>query len=337
MDDDIMRIFGGETVKGLMETLKLPDDIPIENSVVSRAIESAQKKIEGHNFDIRHHLVEYDDVMNHHREIIYSRRLKILTSKDIKIDIVDLILQEAESIVEACTISKNYEEWDIQGIIDNVYAMVGNESKKEVLNLEILKKIYEKKDLIEEIKKYCLQEYDAKEKSMPDYKNESGSIILRELENMVYLRTIDMLWMDHMTQMNDLRSSVALSGYGQRDPLIVYKTEAYYMFEKLLQNIQSQSVQALFKINVKKEEVVRRLQALPQIKNLQTNENEIENQLTGDLENIEKGDLKDIVASNPVIIKTGANQSSEKFQKIGRNDSCPCGSGKKFKKCCGVL
>ena len=328
MDDQVMRIFGGDRIKKVMDTLNLPDDMPIENGVISRSIESAQKKVEGYHFDVRHHLVEYDDVMNQHREIIYRQRRKILESEDIKTDIVNLFEKEAEAIVLAQAIGNKSQDWNYQEIIETVNALSISEEK---LNIEEITKIEDRDQLINLIKENLLQGYLEKEKAIPDFQAEHGSKVLRGIEKMVYLRTIDGLWMDHITQMTELRSSVAFSGYGQRDPLVEYKTESYYLFQKLRQNMESRTIQTLLKANIVDRTEQEKAMMARKMAIAMTNQNQIEESLSSEETSKTSSPQKIITikADEP------ASVSQAKLKKVGRNDPCPCGSGKKFKKCCG--
>jgi len=332
MDDAIMRIFGGDKIKAIMERLNVPDDMPIENGVISHSIESAQKKVEGYNFDIRNHLVEYDDVMNRHREIIYAKRRLILDCQDIKNEIIVLFEKEAEAIVLGHTMGKADDEWNYKEIAETVSSLSG--STDNILSIEQIQGITDTEALIEKIKHYLWNDYQFKEKSLPDYSEANGSKILRDVEKMVYLHTIDQLWMDHITQMTELRSSVAFSGYGQRDPLVEYKTESYYLFEKLLQNFQSRTVQTLLKVNIIDKYVAKKMAHQPKTA-ATTNQSQIE----GNLGNDPNTETETNAAKKPTVIKLGPETATQptlnKIQKIGRNDPCPCGSGKKFKKCCG--
>jgi preprotein translocase subunit SecA len=284
MDDDLMRIFGGERMKKLMNTLRLPDDVPIEHPLISRSIESAQRKVEGYNFDIRKHLVEYDDVANKHRQAIYSKRRKILEGGDIHQEILDLMDDEAR---------KEYEE------------------------------------------KY----------------NKVGKEIMDHIERMVYLRSIDTMWVEHLNALDLLREGIGLRGYGQRDPLVEYKAEAYALFQRLLGNINSQVVEILLKAEI--SPTPRQLAVERQPARVMQMRGADEQMAAGTFGNIEQ----EPAASSPLarendsqptssggvevtVRKRGQGQpttppSGGIFPKVGRNDPCPCGSGKKYKKCHG--
>jgi preprotein translocase subunit SecA len=310
MDDELMRLFGAERVQKMMEFLKVPDDMPIENKMISNSIEGAQKKVEARNFEIRKHLVEYDDVMNKQREIIYARRRKMLFSADMKNDILLLIEGEAEGIVLNHTGERRREEWDFVKIDETVEAL--HKDQKTPFDLEKLEQLDDPENMIDFVKHYLWNEYEEREKQLPDYEEGKGSAILRQLERAVYLRTLDALWMEHIDNMAHLREGVALRGYGQKDPLIEYKQEGYQMFVKLLATIRSNTVNTLFKIEFRKEVAPPAIQERRPTR-LLTNEDEIEQVLGGE---------------NPT-------SSAPAQPAVGRNEPCPCGSGKKFKKCHG--
>lgn len=326
MDDELMRLFGAERVQKMMEFLKLPDDMPIENRMISNSIEGAQKKVEARNFEIRKHLVEYDDVMNKQREIIYARRRKMLFSSDIKNDITLLIEQEAEAIVFNHTAGRRREEWDFAKIDEAVKAL--HKDQKIPFEVGKLEALDEPEEMIDCVKHYLWNEYLEREKMLPDYESEKGSAMLRQLERAVYLSSLDTLWMEHLDNMANLREGVALRGYGQKDPLIEYKQEGYQMFKELLENIRSNTVNTLLKIEFRREgasAVVQERQPM----HLMTNEDQIERVLGGEPA------FASAATRNPVVVKVGTSAKGSSQPQVGRNEPCPCGSGKKYKKCHG--
>jgi preprotein translocase subunit SecA len=293
LEDDLMRIFGSERISGFMGKLGMDDSQPIEHKWISKAIENAQKKVEAHNFDIRKHLLEYDDVMNMQRTEIYSFRREILTEQNLK----EKILKIAEDVLTGllplyCPEEKHMEEWDINGLKDALYREFSIAPVLETNNLEELQQ-----KLHEEIK-YA---YEQKEK-------EIGSDSLRYIEKVILLQVLDSQWKDHLLGMDHLKEGIGLRGYGQRDPLVEYKREAFDAFSELSGRIESEVVSRLFKIQIAREEDARRKIALKPAK-IQYN----------------KGN--------------GGKEKPKtvhKDKKIGRNDPCICGSGKKYKKCCGM-
>ncbi len=323
MEDDLMRLFGADKVKNMMERLGLPDDMPIENRLITRSIESSQKRVEGHNFDTRKHLLEYDDVMNKHREIIYTRRLKILESDDMKEDILELMNKEVEDVVIAKTSSPNRTDWDLNGITDAINALLPHETKD--VDVQDFEKLDKSEDITEYLTNVLHTEHRLKEEGLPE------SSLLREVEKSILLRVVDTLWMEHIDGMTNLREAVALRGYGQRDPLIEYKQESYIMLKKLLASIQHNVINTLFKVQINIEmpaEVLSKSKVDPD--KLQTNEDDIGGVIAEPHRKFDSSPMADVVE------KMTANTSQqEDGPKVGRNEPCPCGSGKKYKKCCG--
>jgi len=319
MEDDLMRLFGADRIRSMMETLNLPDDMPIQNKWISNAIESAQKKVEGHHFDIRKHLVEYDDIMNKHREIMYSRRKKILSSESIKNEIILLLEKEIENIVNANTPDRREGiDWDIKKLVEDINSIHQNEDTP--LKVEELDQIDDRELLTEKMTKYLENEYLKREDILKDVE------IMRKLERTVYLNIIDSLWMEHIDNMQHLRESVALKGYGQRDPLIEYKEQAYLMFARLLDNIQHNTISTLFKINLR-DQLPEHLLRTEEPRHIITNEAEIEQ--------VTSGNTKFGQSETTKVVKVNASPAQQQPE-VGRNDPCPCGSGKKYKKCHGI-
>lgn len=303
LQDDIMRLFGGDAVSRMMQTLRIPDDIPIESGLVSKAIESAQGRVEGHNFDLRKRVVEYDDVMNKQREIIYSLRRKILdlsdpkstekeaNQKELKEMILDKITTEVSKVVD---LSLN------EGV-DVDYERVGKEfftivPFDEPSQKEINEKIRSLMDS-EKIKDYLL---DLARKIMESREKQFGVDLSREIEKLVLLSVIDTLWVNHLEDIDDLREGIGLRGYAGRDPLVEYKGEAYKLFESLMASIDYEVVHRIYKVQLAPQEPERPRQNI----------------------------------TTSVGGSTSAPATPKRAEeKIGRNDPCPCGSGLKFKKC----
>jgi len=271
MDDDLMRIFGGDRMKSIMNAMNVPDDMPVANKMVSRSIESAQKRVEGRNFDIRKHLVEYDDVMNYHREIIYKKRREMLFEDDIKNEILVLMERQAEAIVmNHRTLEGGF---DYQEIFETVNAV--HRDPNEPLALETLKSKTDQEDLINLVRDYFWKEYEELEKSLPEPE------VMRQVEREVYLSTIDGLWMEHIDDMHYLRQNVALQAYGQRSPLLEYKDRAYGSFQQLLANVEFGVLNTLFKVEIKPKEVFDMKDEVDLSGDLQTNSDAIGANLTG--------------------------------------------------------
>jgi preprotein translocase subunit SecA len=317
MEDDLMRLFGGDRMKKMMDMLKVPEDMAIENKMISNSIENSQKRVEGRNFDIRKHLVEYDDVINIHRDIVYKMRKKFLEKQDVNDDIKEMIKELCENIVRSHTEERLPREWNREEIVK----IINSIDEKNNLKIEDIDDITNQNLLIQKIQDHLFDTYKKKEEILTDPK------ILRMLEKSILLRTTDNLWQEHIDEMSHLRENVAFSGYAQKDPLIEYKTEGYEKFIELLALIKTSCINNLFKIDFTK--VVPSQLIKEEEKTLITNEDELNAQL--EKENIASDN------SNPVIIKVSgkSNVNAPAAEKVGRNDPCPCGSGKKYKKCCG--
>jgi preprotein translocase subunit SecA len=292
LDDDLMRIFGSDKISGLMGKLGMDEDVPIENRMVSKAIENAQKRVESQNFDIRKHLLEYDDVMNKQRTEIYAFRKEVLQGgeglKGRILSMIDDIVDELLSIY--CPEDTRFSDWDVKGLKDSVYGIfaVSLDAIPEGIGA-----LSEK--LTEEIK----GSYGKKEA-------EVGDEMIRYLEKMIVLQVVDSQWKDHLLAMDHLKEGIGLRGYGQRDPLVEYKKEAFEMFSELSGRMATEIVSRLFKIQIQRnqEPVVRSQQRRVSL-------------------SYNRGE-------------GGASQTVTKGKKTGRNEPCPCGSGKKYKKCCGA-
>ena len=301
-EDDVIRIFGGDRLTNMMNTLGIGEDDVIENRFISKAIEQAQFRIEGHNFDIRKYVLEYDDVMNKHRDAIYRLRREVLFSKDVKKIVMDYVLETVDRVLAVHASENEMGEWNTEEIIESIKALIGGNGS---LSSEISKIAGEKNfsKLSEFVVDYVTKAYEAKEK-------ETGPEMMRQLERIVLLRTIDEIWMDHIEAMEYLRDSVRLRAYGQRDPLIEYKLEGQKMFERLQDSVKGQVANLIFKVSFMQK---------PKKVEFQERRPEIE----GGRSNIESGKK---ISEPPSPIHA-------QHSNIGRNDPCPCGSGKKYKKC----
>jgi len=304
LEDDLMRIFGSEKIKGMMDLLGLPEDQPIENKMISRALEAAQSKIEGFHFDARKHVLEYDDVMNRHREVAYKMRRRIADGSELTKDKISRMFgDEIKKIVEFHTQSESFGEWNIEEIIEDAKAIFSLppdvRSKLEELKDGRRDKFEIQKEFAVYLNDLALKAYAAKEK-------EVGEENTRQAEKFILLRTLDFLWMDHLEAMEHLRSSVRLRAYGQRDPLVEYKNEGHRIFQKLLGVFQTDVVGAIFKVGVSVAPTASAARPAPQMI-------------------LSRGE------SESAAPKTAAKDRPT----VGRNDPCPCGSGKKFKKCHG--
>jgi preprotein translocase subunit SecA len=328
LEDSLMRMFGSDKLLGMMNAINLPDDLPIENGFISKGIENAQKRVEGLNFDRRKHVLQYDDIMNKQREIIYTRRRNILKNIDLHGEFLSMIREEVKNIVEVHTANRESHKWGIKEIYEDIISFHKDEA---MFNYDLIKK----SNSVEEISILCIEFltniYKEKRKYFKD--EESVNKILLQIG----LRVIDSLFVEHLQTMTNLKEQVSLQAYGQRDPLMEYKKEAYHLFTKLIFDIRKGNLSTFFHIEIETNF------PKPINQKLVTNEEEIEN-------NLNSKEIKDNKSLPPIpkketpkaktkapkgvtVIRVEDDNSSE--EKVGRNDPCPCGSGKKFKKCCG--
>ncbi len=303
LDDEIMRLFGGDTIAGLMTRFNMPEDVPLQHGLVSKAIEQAQVKVEGFNFDMRKHLVQYDDVLNKQREIIYQQRRKILEAAS-GVSLKDEILEKIKNIISMTVAMQSSESLSLESsfeekIVEDFATIVpfDEESQKQLVKqLLQLPAIEEKEQFLNSL---SLDVYQQREKQL-------GEDVMRQIERFVMLSVLDTLWMDHLDAIENLRQGIGLRGYGQRDPLVEYKNEAYKMFEQLVLAIDDQIVHRIYKISV---------QQAPQTR------------INAD----QNADKQRGVGHGSA--SSSASVSDTPKKKLGRNDPCPCGSGKKYKKC----
>ena len=328
MQDDLMRRFGGEKMASLMEKLGLPEDEAIENKMISKSVENAQKKIEGFHFDARKHVVQYDDVMNIHREKIYAFRRKLLGSETILDDIEEMMKKLVAEVVEMnAPTSESNHLWTTEEIFQTINSI--RTSADEPLSLEEVKAIHHRTDLIDSLANYILREWDKKKKSFPEE-------LVDKIGKFVILKTIDELWLEHIDQMTYLRDRVALSGYAQKDPLMEYKREAFEMFQQLQKSIRMSGIANLFRVEFKSDVAMEEAD----YSEAQTNEDDINATLEDTAEYERTEDLEaHYISADGGGADTGkslaATALGEKYDNVGRNDPCPCGSGQKFKKCHG--
>ena len=304
LDDEIMRLFGGDTISGVMTRFNMPEDIPLQHMIVSRAIEQAQTKVEGFNFDIRKQLVEYDDVLNKQREIIYKRRRTILENKEsLEAEIMEKIDSSVTALVNTNSVQIGDKSID-EKIVDEFATIIpfDDSSKKQLIKqLETAGATDGKISFLANITHDI---YEQRKKQL-------GKEMMGQIERYVMLSVIDTLWMDHLDAVENLRGGIGLRGYGQRDPLVEYKNEAYAMFEQLIQTIDDEVVHRIYKIQIQQTPQPR-----PQ---------NVKEQAAG-----ESTGISETSGTNIGLNKT---RSTAGGKKLGRNDPCWCGSGKKYKRC----
>lgn len=304
LEDDLMRLFGGETVFNVMDKLGVEEDIPIDHPMISRAIENAQKKVEARNFDIRKHVLEYDDVMNQHREVIYEQRRRVLEGEDVQMTIQGMIQEVIDGYLDLyCDPGIYPEEWDFKGLIDAAQDLFLPQQSLLQTELEELER-EEIRDLLWE---KALEQYGKREEAL-------GEETLRELERVILLRVVDSKWMNHIDVMDNLRQGIGLRAYGQRHPLIEYKKEAFDEFNAMIAGIREDVAKLIYRVQVvggpERRSVVTEAHAS--------------------------------LDSRQDVAQLGGGEAQKPRQeprrvedRVGRNDPCPCGSGKKYKKCCG--
>ncbi len=299
MEDDLMRLFGGERMQNMMEALNLEDDMPIENKMLTGTIESAQQKVEARNFGIRKNVLQFDDVMNRQREIIYDQRSKVLDGEDLHDNISKMIEAVVQTAVDQfIPDTDDKDDWNLDGLRGYFLGWVLTDDDLKYTDDQLFGLTRE--ELVKDITDKARVLYAAKEEKL-------GSELMRELERVVLLRNVDAKWMDHIDAMDELKRGIYLRSYAQKDPVVEYRLEGFDMFEEMNNSIREDTVKMLFTIQVKTEEAPKREQ----------------------------------IAKPTTASHGGDGDGSEKKQpikkgkKIGRNDPCPCGSGKKYKKCCG--
>ncbi len=299
LEDDIMRRFGGDRIKGFMQWVGVDEDTPIENALLSKAITDVQRRVEGYHFDMRKHLVEYDDVINKHREVIYGERKKILGGIDLKSNILTMVKEELQDIVAAHIGDERGIDWNLEGLLDGLHADVSTIFPlPQELNASALSQMKSKQKIKDKLIEQTETLYEERERKL-DADN------MRVLERLVMLRTIDSLWVEHLTIMEDMRQGIGLMAVGQRDPLVAYKREGHNLFQNLLATIQHDVAHTILRAKIERKEALKEAPS----------------------------PMAQVAAG-----RAGGGQGQPlkvASKKVGRNDPCPCGSGKKYKKCCG--
>jgi preprotein translocase subunit SecA len=323
LEDELLRLFGGETISNLMERLKVPEDMPIENGLLSRAIENAQKKVEGRNFDIRKDLLEYDDVLNTQRETIYSQRRKLLENEDLSDQVREMM---SGAIQEAGNLHLNEhmssDQWDVDGFWKAVAQLIGQSLKPP--------EDQTRREMVDWATERALELYAAKEA-------EVGSEMMRQVERYVFLRVVDSKWKDQLYNLDYLKEGIGLRAYGQKSPLLEYQLESYQMFQAMLASIREDAVKFLFRAQLQPQAAP--LTPAPQRSNGPAALRHVASNRPHSA--LSLGERVGVRAqSAPAMAASGKplpnpQGSALDLNKVGRNDLCPCGSGKKFKKCHG--
>ena len=294
LEDDLMRLFGGDRVQQVMETLNIEEDMPIENALLTKTIESSQRKVEGRNYSIRKNVLDFDDVMSQQRMTIYSQRAKVLDGEDVSANIHAMLRECVEENVARFCQGDDAASWNLTGLREYFIGILTmpNDFMYTPDELDMLEQKEISEKLIERGEKiYAMRE------------QEIGSELMREVERIVLLKNVDLKWMDHIDAMDELKKGIYLRAMGQKDPVVEYRMEGFAMFDEMIAAIREDTVRMILTVRVKKEEPPQREQVM-------------------------KPDAENAGARTPYKKKPG--------EKIGRNDPCPCGSGKKYKKCCGA-
>ncbi|GAB4250203.1 MAG: preprotein translocase subunit SecA [Thermoleophilia bacterium] len=330
LEDDLMRLFGGDRIHGLMDRIGFEEDMPIEHKMISRSVENAQKKVEEQNFQIRKRVLEYDDVMNKQREVVYAQRQRILEGEDLSEDVREIIERVLRNQVLQVTSGSQYaEDWELEELftlLNNFYPM--GFAEEDLGDLEELTA----EELAERVVEDALEAYDRREEEL-------GPETMRQVERWVLLRTMDSKWRDHLYEMDYLREGIGLRALAQKDPLVEYKSEGFAMFQAMMESIQEDFVRYVFHVEVIREE--------DKAAEREPARHELDYSGAG----VGTGGPPPAFAMagrNPVLADTSAQQFQQaqrstatvtaprKVEKVGRNDPCPCGSGKKYKKCHGA-
>ena len=321
LEDDLLRLFASDRITKIMDKLGMEEDEPIEHKIITNSIEHAQKKVEARNFDIRKHVLEYDDVMNQQREVMYGERRKILMGENLKDNILSMVNHIIKTEMDQYANEKLYpEEWTLDGLIEDaekIYAPQGKLKKEELAEMS-------RDGLKETLESVALEGYNQRELLF-------GEENMRELEKVVMLRVVDSKWMEHLDHMDMLREGINLRAYGQRNPLAEYKIEALNMFEEMEGAIMDQIASLMYHVSIVTPEQQQAMQAEAQKRRA---EQEIAKQ-RGQLQD----HLRSAQASHGDEVSAAEAQKKAPLtadgKKVGRNDPCPCGSGKKYKNCCG--
>ena len=316
LEDDLLRLFGSDRISTIMEKLGIEEGEPIEHSMVTRAIETAQKRVEAHNFEIRKHLIEYDDVMNKQRQIIYAERRKILDGESLQDTLAEMRGEVIDEMLSLYVNAESYpEEWDLAGLTEAVKRQFDLEISwpaEEVGSLTVAL-------LRDSIEDRALKFHEEREARL-------GTEVIRYLERMVMLQVVDSQWKDHLLAMDHLKEGIGLRGYGQKDPLIEYKREGFAMFEAMVERLKQQTIEYLYRVQVAPDEALAFAEARDAPPGGGGDSDHVLRPPSAPQPRAAERSLRPLSATAPIKVVG---------KKIGRNDDCPCGSGRKYKKCCG--
>ncbi|MBM3946898.1 MAG: preprotein translocase subunit SecA, partial [SAR202 cluster bacterium] len=307
------RRFGGDRIKGIMNWAGFKEDEALENSMVSKAMEGAQVKVEAHNFEIRKYLVEYDDVVNRHRDVIYGERGKLISGADLKANVQDMVERELQETLTTRLAGRDAEEWDVPGLVAELRTMFPLSQELQADRLEAMSR----EEITEAVLEYARKLYAEREQAL-------GVENMRTVERLVMLRVIDSHWVVHLTAMEALRQGIGLQAAGQRDPLVAYRTEAHASFQQLTKNIQQDIARTIYHASMAMQQPAPAPQGGAR-----------QPRASGRPAQPARPASRQ---QSPMAAVTG-NRGAQPAQvgaKVGRNEPCPCGSGKKYKRCHGA-
>ena len=345
-EDDLLRLFAGDRIKSIMDKIQIEENVPIESKMISRSVESSQKKLEDRNFEIRKNVLQYDDVMNNQREIIYGERDQVLNGEDIRDKIINMIRKTIESTV-AQYLPDDYtkETWNYEGLKEfyRGWLIFDNDEDLDLTEEELQET--ESDYVVEKLTEKAMTMYEENEKLLPPE-------VMREAERVYLLKSVDRHWMDHIDNMDQLKQGIRLRGYAQHDPVVEYRIEGFDMFDEMIASIKQDTVKLMLTAPKKMYEQRRLMEELQKARELQLQKQQEEQKKQADAENAAKIAKQEQEAVRMVLKReqianptwTSSNGESDRpkpirktvKQKVGRNDPCPCGSGKKYKKCCGL-
>ncbi|MFR8519925.1 MAG: SEC-C metal-binding domain-containing protein, partial [Emergencia timonensis] len=320
LEDELMRLFGGERMQKIVDRMGLEEDEAIEAGMLSKSIEGAQKKVEGKNFGIRKYVLQYDNVMNKQREIIYDERRKVLFGEDLRDYIINMAHSILNAIVDPIVVESKFpEEWDFETLSKNLQKISDKYRGKLQYTTEELNGMTE-----ESLRQSVCDEFD---EIYAEKEAEIGSEQMREVERMILLRVVDNLWMDHIDAMDQLKSGIGLRALGQQDPAAAYAKEGFDMFEQMISAIQEDTVKYCYNVTVETKTERKAILEAGEAKKSEYIDDDMVRAMQGGGELPEEAQVPEREAKQQTVRRD--------HPKVGRNDLCPCGSGKKYKNCCG--
>ena len=337
-EDDLMRLFGGDRMKAMMERMNVDEDTPIENKMLSNIIEGSQEKVELRNFGIRKDVLQYDDVLNRQREIIYGQRDQVLNGEDLHDTVLKMVSDSIDTSIHHYLPEGPHENWNYQGLIEYYKGWIITDDKRYALDKEDLED-REPSEIGDMIKEDALSIFKANEELLP-------AEVIREMERVYLLKAVDTHWMDHIDAMDQLKAGIRLRSYGQHDPVVEYRIEGFDMFDEMIENIREDTMKMMLIMPKRVYEIKKRQEAIEAARKAAEAAAAAAHQVVLDkgeenkpkLGAVEEALKREQVAQPTQTSGDGtdtANKTVRKGKKVGRNDPCPCGSGKKYKKCCG--